>query len=194
LHEQKCLALKVAAERGDKRIVEMLVEAAADVNTDESSLCHTTPTGAAIAGNLGLVDYLIEHGANINIIPTTFRKTPCVWPRGEGGHLEIVERLLQAGADVNVDRSLHEAVGGGHQAVVLRLLDSEAIEDPVPHRYSVDATPLQMAAFGGHIEVLKNLLGANADANATGEGVTVLQAAAERSCRLSASCRRNHVK
>lgn len=82
LHEQKCLALKVAAERGDKRIVEMLVEAAADVNTDESSLCHTTPTGAAIAGNLGLVDYLIEHGANINIIPTTFRRPPAYGREG----------------------------------------------------------------------------------------------------------------
>ena len=67
-----------------------------------------------------------------------------------GGHLEVVERLLAAGADVNAAA----AFDGG-------------------------PTALQAASEGGYLDVVERLLAAGADANAAaaGSGLTALQAA-----------------
>jgi ankyrin repeat protein len=75
-------------------------------------------------------------------------------PAAESGHLDVVERLLVAGADVNVVT----VNGYGHQ------------------------TALQAAAEGGHLDVMERLLVAGADVNAAAAsngGRTALQAAAE---------------
>jgi ankyrin repeat protein len=71
----------------------------------------------------------------------------------EGGHLEVVERLLTAKADVN-------AAAAGYKG----------------------RTALQAAAGGGHLKVVERLLTAKAGVNAAAtsqNGQTVLQAAAK---------------
>jgi ankyrin repeat protein len=60
----------------------------------------------------------------------------------KGGHLEVVERLLVANADVN-------AIAIGYDGRIA----------------------LQAAAEGGHLEVVKRLLAANADVNAAAGSV-----------------------
>ncbi|KAH7190109.1 ankyrin repeat protein [Fusarium oxysporum] len=116
-----------------------------------------------------------------------------------GGHIQVVERLLEAGANVNAaaaaDRgrtALQAASAGGHIQVVERLLEAGAnVNAAAAARYG--RTALQAASAVGHIQVVERLLeaGANvvdrllnagADVNAAAaaeEGRTALQAASE---------------
>jgi hypothetical protein len=86
------------------------------------------------------------------------------------GHLEVVQRLLDAEADVNADAdfgrtALQAAAEGGHLEVVQRLLDAEANVNTAAAIYK-GRTALQAAAEGGHLEVVQRLLDAKADINA----------------------------
>jgi hypothetical protein len=104
-----------------------------------------------------------------------------------GGHLDVVERLLAAKADVNtaaVDRggrtALQAAAGSGHLEVVERLLAAKA--DVNAAAVVGGQTALQAAAGGGYLDVVEMLLAAKADVNIVtgdhGGGRTALQAAA----------------
>jgi hypothetical protein len=76
-----------------------------------------------------------------------------------GGHLEIVQRLLDAKADVNAAAAyggrtaLQAAAGGGHLEVVQRLLDAKADVNAAAAAGYRGRTALQAAAEGGHLEV-----------------------------------------
>jgi Ankyrin repeats (3 copies) len=105
-----------------------------------------------------------------------------------GGHLDVVQRLLDSKADVNAAAeyggwtALQAAAEGGHLDVVQRLLDAKA-DVNAPAEYG-GWTALQAAAEGGHLDVVQRLLDAKADVNAPAaagyRGRTALQAAAER--------------
>ncbi|KAM0540192.1 hypothetical protein ACHAO7_011433 [Fusarium culmorum] len=104
----------------------------------------------------------------------------------EGGHVKIVERLLEAQADVNAAASrdggrtaLQAASEGGHIQVVERLLEAQADVNAAASRDG-GRTALQAASAGGHIQVVERLLEAQADINAAAclkGGWTALQAA-----------------
>ena len=106
-----------------------------------------------------------------------------------GGHVEVVERLLVAKANVNAApgfdgrTALQAAAGGGHIEVVERLLAARADVNAASAGESKGRTALQAAAGGGHIEVVERLLAARADVNAAPaggfDGRTALQAAAD---------------
>jgi len=103
----------------------------------------------------------------------------------ERGNLNAVERLLAAGADINIlverDRqtALEAAAEGGYLNVVERLLAVGA-DVNAPAEWN-GLTALQAAAEGGHLNVVERLLAAGADVNApaSDRGRTALQAAAE---------------
>ncbi|KAI0902694.1 hypothetical protein F4823DRAFT_639048, partial [Ustulina deusta] len=90
----------------------------------------------------------------------------------ENGHLEVVERLLAAGADVNAfptgafgRTALQAAAENGHLEVVERLLSAGADVNAFPaNKFGV--TALQAAAENGHLEVIERLLSAGADITA----------------------------
>ncbi|KAJ5801264.1 uncharacterized protein N7518_003332 [Penicillium psychrosexuale] len=123
----------------------------------------------------------------------------------QGGHLQVVERLLAATANVNAPAveengrtALQAAAEGGHLQVVERLLAAKA-DVNTPAGEINGRTALQAAAQGGHLEVVERLLAGKADINApagyyvverllaakadvntpTAEGRTALQVAAE---------------
>jgi hypothetical protein len=103
-----------------------------------------------------------------------------------GGHLEVVQRLLDAKADVNAAAvyggrtALEAAAEGGHLEVVQRLLDAKADVNAAASE-AWGRTALQAAAKGGYLEVVQRLLNAKADVNAITEyeGRTALQLAAK---------------
>ncbi|KAI9770983.1 MAG: hypothetical protein M1840_002687 [Geoglossum simile] len=98
----------------------------------------------------------------------------------ERGHLDVVERLLAAKADVNAAAgaygrtALQVAAEWGHLDVVEKLLLVKADVNAA----GGDRMALQAAAEGGHLDVVERLLLVKADVNAGGDR-TALQAAAE---------------
>jgi ankyrin repeat protein len=85
----------------------------------------------------------------------------------EGGHLAVVERLIQQKADVNAAASeysdktaLQAAARGGHLAVVERLIQDKADVNPVPSG-NFGTTALQAAINRGH-QVIRTLRAAGA--------------------------------
>jgi hypothetical protein len=107
------------------------------------------------------------------------------------GILEVVERLLAAGADVNAAAAtadfgrtaLQAASESGHLEVVERLLAAGADVNAAAAYYDYNGrTALQAASGGGHLEVVERLLAAGADVNAAPAGDfggTALQAASK---------------
>ncbi|XWX00732.1 hypothetical protein V2A60_008753 [Cordyceps javanica] len=111
----------------------------------------------------------------------------------EGGHLEVVERLLHAKADVNAPAAeyngrtaLQAACEKGHLEVVERLLSAKAYVNAAATK-AVGRTALQAACEGGHLEVVERLLGAKADVNAAATDFTARTA-------LQAACAGGHLE
>jgi len=143
-------------------------------------------TGLQIAaryGHLGIVEKLLEVGADISATARGWGGRTALQAAAEGGHMEIVERLLAAGADINAAAAvggitaLKGAAERGHIEIVERLLvagaDINATRD--------GSTALEAAARNDHMEIVEKLLVAGADVNAATpqRGRTALQAAAE---------------
>ena len=96
------------------------------------------------------------------------------------GKTELVEKLLNAGANPNATNSygyapLHVAVAAGQTAIVEALLNAGADPNAVPSEgsdskwtleYCGGMTPLHFAAHGGNAEIIDALLAAGADADA----------------------------
>ncbi|KAH9231410.1 hypothetical protein K456DRAFT_1739761 [Colletotrichum gloeosporioides 23] len=114
---------------------------------------------SATEGDTDFVDALLEsnYGAKIASI--------ALQAASEGGHIEVVDRLLSAGANVNTysnrRTALQAASGGGHIEVVERLLSAGANVNADPAKH-FGRTALQAASEGGHIEVVDRLRAAGA--------------------------------
>jgi hypothetical protein len=134
-------------------------------------------------GMVGIVICILDYDKY-----TTFDASRALQTAAGGGHLEVVERLLTANANVNAAAStwdgrtaLEAAAEGGHLEVVERLLTANANVNSAASMWD-GRTALQAAAGGGHLEVVERLLAANANVNAhpsANNGRTALQAAAE---------------
>ncbi len=108
-----------------------------------------------------------------------------------GGHLDVVEELLTAKADVDAaaaaggcrgQTALQAASQSGHLAMVDRLLLAGANVNAAAAAGFGGRTALQAASEGGHLAVVDRLLVAGADVNAAAAGRygrTALQAASE---------------
>jgi ankyrin repeat protein len=202
-------ALQAAAEGGHLVVVGRLLQEKADVNAAAAEGSgRTALQAAARGGHLTVVERLLEEKADVNAaaaegffetiaLPTTEGRTAlrvavegrtALQAAAEGGHLAVVERLLQEKADINAAAgrsngrtALQAAAGGGHLAVVERLLQGKA--DVNATAGESGRTALQAAAEGGHLAVVEQLLQEKADVNAAAareSGSTALQAAARR--------------
>jgi ankyrin repeat protein len=85
-----------------------------------------------------------------------------------GGHITVVKRLLEAGADTAaVDKTgqtaLHVASSKGDASIVDLLLSSDGFDGVETRNISYGQTALRCACVGGHITVVKRLLEAGAD-------------------------------
>lgn len=88
------VAIKHACERGDRSLLQLLLENGADIN--DKRLQNNTPLHVAIAyGKLDLVKFLIEHGADVNRKHGNHSPLERALDRN---YPEIVQYLLQHGA------------------------------------------------------------------------------------------------
>ena len=113
---------------------------------------------AAAKGDIGLVDRLVEAGAGVGV---------AVHDAVVGGHVEIVNNLLESGAspaekDSNGNTPLHAAAAaehGKHEIANLLLLKGADKNGLGNNGW----TPLQLAAHYGHVAVVQALLAAGVD-------------------------------
>jgi ankyrin repeat protein len=165
--------LELAVRQGTPETFRILLEAGADVNgagSDGSTALHA----AARLGWLETVDELLQRGADVDRLAVsdgerergeTLRAHGHPWEAGpgaavieraaEGGHREVVSRLLDAGAD---PRFALEAAGSTGDVALVDLLlargaDARALT-------SEGESMLRRAAADGHFAVVRQLLDA----------------------------------
>lgn len=178
-------ALEVAVTDGGLEMVKVLLNhnAEADAEPTDGAGSRVLPM-AVESGFAEIVALLLASKADVHS-----------WVSGPGAVLltaidrkdtETVDRLLQHGADVNVEvdgrTPLQTAAKQGNITLVQLLLTHNCEVNSKPHGDS-GLTPLQAAAWGGHLEVVTLLLANGAQINAEPAptaGMTALQAAAEQ--------------
>ncbi|KAL5312949.1 hypothetical protein ACEPPN_019375 [Leptodophora sp. 'Broadleaf-Isolate-01'] len=168
-------------DKHDHFAVFLQIVSIAGLSSTESDalMCHY-----AVLGRLNYVNTLI------NLVKHKKGLSDGLLHAAKGGHLEVVQRLLDAKADVNAASAaadwrgrtaLQAAAEGGHLEVIQRLLDAKANVNAAAGAYEGGRTALQAAAEGGYLEIVQRLLDAKADVNAATGGRrrrTALQAAA----------------
>ncbi|MBT4823035.1 MAG: ankyrin repeat domain-containing protein, partial [Lentisphaerae bacterium] len=108
------IPLSVAVERGDTEAVKAHLHYGVDVNEGWNSEANCNALSPAVAnGDLKLVNLLLDNGA--------YMKESYVHMAAVGGHVDVLERLLDAGAvdpSKGLDELLWRVIGGasGHYA------------------------------------------------------------------------------
>ena len=187
--ENGATPLHWAARYGQKQIVELLINRGAKVNAKDNS--GSTPLDRATQGShTAIAELLRAQGANTGTIHVVARNgylagvqayldagvdinardengsTPLHWAALEG-HKDIVELLINRGAEVNATSEiggwtpLHMAASKNHIQVVSFLIKKGADEDA--KAIIGGWTPLHWAALEGHKDIVELLikLGAN---------------------------------
>ncbi|KAJ6003166.1 hypothetical protein N7451_005713 [Penicillium sp. IBT 35674x] len=170
-------------------LLELLIRGGADVGKAPHSYSRSYLHTAAAKGNFQMVQCLIMAGTNINhrCIITSGGEVTALQSAVASRNIDIVELLLQRGAEVNAPANEH----GGRTALqiaasqdyhsMVKLLrdhgaDVNGLPSPVRGR-----SALQEAASRGFMKLTKYLLASGADPNlppARFGGVTALQGAA----------------
>ena len=143
---------------------EELLSAAEEGNADE--VRRLLSSGLVDANRMGRVERVLVLGSGGRKVTKTVSSTP-LCEAARGGHIEVVELLLEYGAKTGVlgeDSStpLHLAASKGHTAMVKLLLDRGA---DIQMTDIWKNTPLHQAARFGHKEVAKLLLDRGAQTN-----------------------------
>lgn len=155
--------IHIAAMKGHKKTFEFLLKNASEVEFMYDDL----PLEFAIQNNhFEIVKFLLEENENCYKHKNR-RGFVSLIEAAEGGHLEIVELLLQKNVDLNAKNkirstALHEAALSGHRAVVnVLVLEGADVDAQDVENY----TPLHHAARYSHEEIVRILLNGGANAN-----------------------------
>ncbi|KAL2816444.1 ankyrin repeat-containing domain protein [Aspergillus cavernicola] len=116
-------ALQKVVESGNLELVDLLLEAGANVNANPASDGGATALQlAAIQGYLVIARRLIELGANINAAKAKFNGRTALEGAAENGRIDMLHLLLSEGARIEGDdrkqytRAVRLAEMNGHQA------------------------------------------------------------------------------
>lgn len=164
-------ALVAAIENRSRVIVDLLLQANADVNFQDSS-GQTPLTRACNKSDLGIAIRLIRAGARAGAksIPSSV-----LISLAEKGHVDIVEKLLDHGADIRgVDQHgrsvLMLASRNGHINLVEKLLN-HGVNVNLKDNYG--CTALMWAAHNGYTNITQALLLAGANKDLLSDGKVI---------------------
>ncbi|XP_033643957.1 ankyrin repeat domain-containing protein 17-like isoform X1 [Asterias rubens] len=171
--------LMYACSGGHEEAVKVLLDTAANIE-DHNENGHTPLMEAASSGHVGIAKVLLERGAGINTHSNEFKESALTLACYKG-HLQMVQFLLEAGADHEhktdeMHTALMEASMDGHVEVARLLLDHGAQVNMPADSFE---SPLTLAACGGHTKLADLLIerGANIE-EVNDEGYTPLMEAA----------------
>lgn len=158
--DSKRTPLHWAAMEKDLQLLELVFDEKA---LEARDFLNYTPLYLAILGDLQSVRWLLDHGAQINVVTRFERATPLHWA-AEQGKAEIVALLLDRGADPEAGNlagstALHIAAKLGHEPVV-RLLLERKLDANAANLAGV--TPLMLAARSGNASAVRLLIAAGA--------------------------------
>ena len=135
-----------ASKTGDVAMMELLLSAGAN-----PSLAHpegeTPLIAAARSGSVPAVRLLLARGVNVNAAETYQQTTALMWAAAEN-HVDIVDLLIEAGADVN------------RQGHVTAITDRKNADHPTG-----GFTPLMWAARAGNDAMVRRLVARGANLN-----------------------------
>lgn len=177
--------LMTAAYNGHLRVAQILLDNGASVSkVDDGGF--TAVHFAAQEGHLAVTKLLVKAGSDLEAVSSPRGSTPLQLAAGKG-HAEVMSALIEAGANPNSrsldgGTALYVAVQDGHIQAVRVLLRAKADPSlPVTTSGGVTYVPLDAAAGGGHLEVVRELIqqvGISGCGGATG-GVDALENAAK---------------
>jgi ankyrin repeat protein len=132
-HWEPRTALQAAAESGSRELVRCLLNAGADV---ESTVRSTREQGtalqfAATAGSISVVKALIWNGADVRAPAIGKDGRTAVEAAAEYGRLDVVQFLIDVGAQRAGSRALEFASEEGHLDVVMLLLENGFAETSI---------------------------------------------------------------
>ena len=145
--------LMIAAAHGNKELVELFLQTDCDI--DDESLAGSALILAYKHGQNDIVRMLLEKGAEINAVD--YDEATVLALAAAKNDTEMVEDLIQAGADVNEGSTLHKAAETGQTSMVKLLLNRGADATQRGHCYR-HGTPLHLAVMEGYLDTVNTLL------------------------------------
>jgi ankyrin repeat protein len=116
------LPIHLAADRGYSEIIQLLLQAGADVNAPHETVRATPLQYAAEFGRLDAVRTLLAANAKVDAVDSQGR-TPLMWAAMKG-RVPVIRELLQHGADPN----LQTPTGGTALKMAQKQGNTEAVE------------------------------------------------------------------
>lgn len=107
------------------------------------------------------MEELLASGSEVNAFPSEEDGRTALQAGAEGGYLEIVEKVLAVGSDVNADdgcnrcgsTALEAAAGNGHLEIMVRLLTAGAKIKSLAWSYRNHTDLVVEAELGKNLEI-----------------------------------------